>query len=45
MNHTHLFAFENDSVASLRCIPMAVRLELDRSGVKRSLGAHPRSGP
>jgi hypothetical protein len=37
MNDTQLFAFEADFVASLRCIPMAVRLKLDRSGVKLSL--------
>ena len=32
-----LFAFENDFVQSLRCIPMAVRFKLDRVGVKLSL--------
>lgn len=37
MNDTQLFAFEDDFVASLRCIPMAVRLKLDRSGIKLSL--------
>lgn len=37
MNDNQLFAFEDDFVASLRCIPMAVRLKLDRSGVKLSL--------
>lgn len=37
MNDTRLFAFEDDFVASLRCIPMAVRLKLDRSGIKLSL--------
>jgi len=37
MNDNHLFAFEDDFVASLRCIPMAVRLKLDRSGIKLSL--------
>lgn len=37
MNDTQLFAFEDDFVASLRCIPMAVRLKLDRSGVKLTL--------
>jgi hypothetical protein len=31
------FAFESDFVASLRCIPMAVRLRLDVSGVKLKL--------
>lgn len=37
MNDAQLFAFEDDFVASLRCIPMAVRLKLDRSGIKLSL--------
>ena len=37
MNDAQLFAFEADFVASLRCIPMAVRLKLDRSGVKLTL--------
>ena len=37
MDDNHLFAFEDDFVASLRCIPMAVRLKLDRSGIKLSL--------
>ena len=37
MNDNQLFAFEDDFVASLRCIPMAVRLKLDRSGIKLSL--------
>jgi hypothetical protein len=37
MNDTRLFAFEDDFVASLRCIPMAVRLKLDRSGIKLTL--------
>lgn len=37
MSDTHLFAFEDDFVASLRCIPMAVRLKLDRSGIKLTL--------
>ena len=37
MNDTHLCAFEDDFVASLRCIPMAVRLKLDRSGIKLTL--------
>jgi molybdopterin-guanine dinucleotide biosynthesis protein A len=32
-----LFAFESDFVATLRCIPMAVRLKLDRVGIKLSL--------
>ena len=37
MDHAKLFAFEADFVASLRCIPMAVRLKLDRCGIKLSL--------
>lgn len=37
MHDRQLFAFEDDFVASLRCIPMAVRLKLDRCGVKLSL--------
>lgn len=37
MEHARLFAFEQDFVASLRCIPMAVRLKLDRSGIKLTL--------
>ncbi|HEX7886397.1 MAG TPA: nitrate reductase associated protein [Phenylobacterium sp.] len=36
-NDNQLFAFEDDFVATLRCIPMAVRLKLDRSGIKLSL--------
>ena len=37
MNETALFDFESDFVATLRCIPMAVRFKLDRVGVKLSL--------
>jgi hypothetical protein len=37
MNDTQLFAFESDFVATLRCIPMAVRLKLDLCGIKLSL--------
>jgi hypothetical protein len=33
----HVFEFERDFAASLRCIPMAVRLKLDLSGIKVSL--------
>jgi hypothetical protein len=29
-----MFAFESDFVASLRCVPMAVRLKLDLCGIK-----------
>lgn len=32
-----LFAFEDDFVRTLRCVPMCVRLKLDRVGVKLSL--------
>ena len=32
-----LFAFESDFVATLRCIPMAVRMKLDLCGIKLSL--------
>lgn len=35
--HGRLFAFENDFVRTLRCIPMCVRFKLDRAGVKLSL--------
>ena len=31
------FAFERDFADSLRCIPMSVRLKLDRCGIKLSL--------
>lgn len=37
MEHNRLFAFESDFVASLRCIPMAVRRKLDRIGIKLTL--------
>lgn len=37
IDDTALFAFEDDFVASLRCIPMAVRFKLDACGVKLSL--------
>lgn len=37
MNHAQTFAFESDFVASLRCIPMAVRFKLDRCGIKLTL--------
>jgi hypothetical protein len=37
MNDTTLFAFEDDFVATLRCIPMAVRFKLDACEVKLSL--------
>jgi hypothetical protein len=32
-----LFAFESDFVATLRCIPMAVRFKLDLAGIKVTL--------
>ncbi|HEY9672707.1 MAG TPA: nitrate reductase associated protein [Waterburya sp.] len=34
---THFFNFEADFVASLRCIPMQVRMKLDTCGVKLKL--------
>jgi hypothetical protein len=34
---TELYAFESDFVATLRCIPMAVRFKLDLAGIKLSL--------
>ena len=37
MEHDHLFAFEHDFVESLRCVPMAVRIKLDRAGIKLGL--------
>ena len=37
MNDHQLFAFENDFVVTLRCIPMAVRFKLDRCGIKLTL--------
>ena len=37
MNDMQMFAFESDFVDSLRCVPMAVRLKLDRCGIKLSL--------
>jgi hypothetical protein len=37
MNDARLFDFESDFVATLRCVPMAVRFKLDRCGVKLSL--------
>ena len=36
-NPMELFAFESDFVATLRCIPMAVRFKLDQAGIKLSL--------
>ena len=37
IDHAHLFAFEDDFVSTLRCVPMAVRLKLDLAAVKLSL--------
>jgi hypothetical protein len=37
MNDTALFAFENDFVVSLRCVPMAVRFKLDACRIKLTL--------
>lgn len=36
-DHARLFAFEQDFVDTLRCVPMAVRLKLDSTGVKLTL--------
>lgn len=37
MNDTQLFAFESDFVATLRCVPMAVRFKLDQCRIKLTL--------
>lgn len=37
MNDAQLFEFESDFVASLRCVPMAVRFKLDSCGIKLTL--------
>ncbi len=37
MSDEQLFDFESDFVASLRCIPMAVRMKLDRVAIKLTL--------
>jgi hypothetical protein len=37
VSDSQLFDFESDFVSGLRCIPMAVRLKLDTSGIKLSL--------
>ena len=37
LDDRRLFAFESDFVASLRCIPMAVRMKLDRVAIKLTL--------
>ena len=37
MNDTRMFAFEDDFVATLRCVPMAVRFKLDACGIKLTL--------
>jgi hypothetical protein len=39
------FAFESDFVDSLRCVPMCVRLKLDRSGVKLKLNEWSKMDP
>jgi hypothetical protein len=36
-DHARLFAFEQDFVDTLHCVPMAVRLKLDRAGIKLTL--------
>lgn len=45
MRHDHLFDFESDFVATLRCVPMAVRLKLDHVGVKLTLRQWSRLSP
>lgn len=35
--HARLFRFEDDFVRTLRCIPMCIRLKLDRAAIKLSL--------
>jgi hypothetical protein len=42
---TQFFGFESDFVDSLRCIPMAVRLRLDRTGVKLKLNEWSKLNP
>ena len=37
MNDTAMFAFEADFVATLRCVPMAVRFKLDACAIKLTL--------
>jgi hypothetical protein len=37
LSDAHFFGFESDFVDSMRCIPMAARLRLDRTGVKLKL--------
>lgn len=37
MNDAQLFDFESDFVATLRCVPMAVRFKLDACGIKLTL--------
>jgi len=37
VNDTRMFAFEDDFVATLRCVPMAVRFKLDACGIKLTL--------
>lgn len=42
---TRFFAFESDFVDTMRCIPMAVRLRLDRTGVKLKLNEWSKLAP
>jgi hypothetical protein len=37
MNEKYFFQFESDFIASLRCIPMQVRMNLDTCGIKLKL--------
>lgn len=43
--HPALFAFEGDFQTDLRCIPMAVRYQLDLCGIKLSLKEWVKLGP
>jgi len=42
---TRFFGFESDFVDTMRCIPMAVRLRLDRTGVKLKLNEWSKLAP
>ncbi|MBW8887127.1 MAG: nitrate reductase associated protein [Fibrobacteres bacterium] len=42
---TQFFGFESDFVDSMRCIPMAARLRLDRTGVKLKLNEWSKLAP
>jgi hypothetical protein len=44
-NDSRFFGFESDFVDSMRCIPMAARLRLDRTGVKLKLNEWSKLAP